>query len=109
VTGARALGLAAAVAEVRRAEDIAPVFATCNGRAEAYFAFDANPLVNSDRVRIDTLALDARPPTLHGSKAYLEAGGPMSYGPDNLDLFRRAATLGWIVQGVAGQCRRVVA
>ena len=29
---------------------------------------------------------------MHGDKAWVEAGGLMSYGPDILDNFRRAAT-----------------
>ena len=30
-------------------------------------------------------------PTMHGEKAYVEAGGLMSYGPNFPSLFRRAA------------------
>ena len=29
---------------------------------------------------------------MHGDKAWVEAGGLISYGPDILDSFRRAAT-----------------
>jgi putative ABC transport system substrate-binding protein len=45
----------------------------------------------SSRVRINTLALGARLPTLHGLREYVEAGGLMSYGPNVLNQFRRAA------------------
>jgi putative ABC transport system substrate-binding protein len=48
------------------------------------------PLVNTNRVLINKLALDAHLPTLHGLGAYAEAGGLMSYGPNVPDLFRRA-------------------
>ena len=88
---ARALGMEASTAEVRRAEDIAPVFETFKGRAEALFICGANPLVSSNVVLINTLALAARLPTMHGTKEYLVEGGLLSYGPDNADLFRRAA------------------
>ena len=71
-------------------EDIAPAFEALKGRAEAlYVAID--PLVNTNRIRINTLALAARLPTMHGSREYVEAGGLMSYGPNFPDLFRRAA------------------
>ena len=47
-------------------------------------------LVNTNRIRINTLALAARLPTMHGMRDYVEAGGLMSYGPNYPDLFRRA-------------------
>ena len=63
---------------------------TCKGRAYAlYVAIDA--LVNTNRIRINALALGARLPTMHGSREYVEAGGLISYGADFPDLFRRAA------------------
>jgi putative tryptophan/tyrosine transport system substrate-binding protein len=49
-----------------------------------------DPLVGTYRVRINTFALGARLPTMHGHRDYVEAGGLMSYGPNLLDLFRRA-------------------
>ena len=51
------------------------------------------PLVNTNRIQINTLALGARLPTLHGQKPYVEAGGLMSYGANIPDLFRRAADM----------------
>jgi putative tryptophan/tyrosine transport system substrate-binding protein len=78
------------VVEVRRAEDIAPALEALKGRADAlYVAPDA--LVNANRIRINTLALGARPPTMHGFREYVEAAGLMSYGPNVPDGFRRAA------------------
>ena len=87
---ARMLGLEATTFEIRRAEDIAPVFEALKGRVDAlYLASD--PLVNTNRIRINTLALGARLPTMHGVREYVEAGGLMSYGPNIQDLWRRAA------------------
>ena len=51
----------------------------------------SDPLVTTNRIRINTLALGARLPTMHGIREYVEAGGLMSYGPNFPDLFRRAA------------------
>ena len=41
-------------------------------------------------MRINTLALTGRLPTMYGQREYIEAGGLMSYGPNYLDLNRRA-------------------
>jgi ABC-type uncharacterized transport system substrate-binding protein len=61
-----------------------------NGRADALYVC-IDPLVNTHRIRINTLALAARLPTMHASREYVEAAGLMSYGPNFPDLFRRAA------------------
>jgi putative ABC transport system substrate-binding protein len=47
--------------------------------------------MNSNRIRINTLALGARLPTMHAVRELVEAGGLMSYGTNWLDQFRRAA------------------
>jgi ABC-type uncharacterized transport system substrate-binding protein len=87
---ARTLGLEVITSEIRRGEDIVPVFEALNGRKEAlYVVFDA--LVNTHRIRINTLALAARLPTMHALREGVEAGGLMSYGPNFPDQFRRAA------------------
>jgi putative ABC transport system substrate-binding protein len=89
---ARTLGLEAITSEIRRAEDIAPAFEALKGRAEALFLC-ADPLVNTNRTRINILAVGVRLPTMYGFREYVEAGGLMSYGPNVPDLFRRAADL----------------
>ena len=67
----------------------APAFETLKDRVDAlYVAVD--PLVVTNRVRINTLALAARLPTMHGIREIVEAGGLMSYGSNQSDLFRRA-------------------
>jgi putative ABC transport system substrate-binding protein len=87
---ARTLGFAVAKLEIRRAEDIVPAFEALNDDADAlYVCSDA--LVNTNRIRINTLALAARLPTMHGVREFVEAGGLMSYGPSYPELFRRAA------------------
>jgi putative ABC transport system substrate-binding protein len=54
-------------------------------------------LVIGDRVfrqhgrRLAELAVMSHLPTMHITRAYVEAGGLMSYGPNSLDLSRRAA------------------
>src|SRR5215471_6522586 len=88
----RTLGLDVVTLEIRRAEDIAPAFEALKGRAEALYVC-AESLVTTNRVRINTLALAARLPTMHSIREYVEAGGLMSYGPNFPDLWRRTADL----------------
>src|SRR5499426_3272628 len=87
---ARTLGLEVIASEIRRGEDIVPAFEALNGRADALYVC-IDPLVNSHRIRINTLALAARLPTMHSSREFVEAAGLMSYGANVPDLFRRAA------------------
>jgi len=87
---ARALGLEVITSELRRAEDISPAFDALKGRADALYVC-TDPLVNTHRIRVNTLALAARLPTMHFYREYVEAGGLMSYGPNLPDLLRRAA------------------
>jgi putative tryptophan/tyrosine transport system substrate-binding protein len=87
---ARMLGFEFTNLEIRRAEDIAPAFEALKGRAEALYVC-AEPLVNTNRTRINSLAQGARLPTIYGFREYVEAGGLMSYGANVPDLFRRAA------------------
>ena len=77
---ARTLGLQAAPLEIRRAEDIAPSLELLKGRVDALYVC-VDGLVTTHRVRISTLALGARLPTMHVSREHVEAGGLMSYGP----------------------------
>jgi putative ABC transport system substrate-binding protein len=87
---ARTLGLNVATFEIRRAEDIAPAFDALKDRADPLYICN-DPLVNTNRIRINTLANTARLPTMFGFRELVEAGGLMSYGPNFPDLFRRAA------------------
>jgi putative ABC transport system substrate-binding protein len=89
-SAARTLGLAVVTSEVRRVEDIAPAFDALKGRADALY-ISPSPLLTTNRIRINTLALGARLPTMHGFREWVEAAGLMSYGPNFPDLFRRAA------------------
>ena len=87
---ARTLGLECAIFEIRRAEDIAPAFEALKGQSEAlYVCIDS--LLTTNRIRISTLAVGARLPTMHGIREQVEAGGLMSYGANFPDLYRRAA------------------
>jgi len=88
---ARTLGIEVAPLEIRRAEDIAPVF-EAQARVDALYVV-VNALVVANRTRVITLALGARLPTIFNTREFVHAGGLMSYGPNYPDLFRRTAEL----------------
>jgi putative ABC transport system substrate-binding protein len=86
---ARTIGFEVAALEIRRAEDIAAAFEVLRGQTEAlYVCIDT--MLFSNRIRISTLAIGARLPTMLSNREFVAAGGLMSYGPSFLDLFRRA-------------------
>jgi putative ABC transport system substrate-binding protein len=85
----RTLGLDVVVLEIRRAEDIPPAIEALQGRADAIYV-QGDPLFTSNRVRLNSLALSTRLPTIHGTREQVEAGGLISYGTNLTDLFRRS-------------------
>jgi putative tryptophan/tyrosine transport system substrate-binding protein len=86
------LGLQVNTSEIQRPEDIEPAFNALKNSADALYVV-IDPLVSGSRVRINTLALGSRLPTMHGFREFAQAGGLMTYGPDFPDLFRRTAEL----------------
>jgi putative tryptophan/tyrosine transport system substrate-binding protein len=86
---ARTLGVEAIPMEVRGTDDIAPALVSLKGRAQALYVV-GDPLMNFNRVRINTFALVARLPTMYVQREYVEAAGLMSYGANYPDLNRRA-------------------
>src|SRR5262249_46020933 len=87
---ARTLGLDVDTLEIRRADDITPAFETLKGGTGGLYVC-TEPLVLANRMRINTLALGARLPTIHAYRECLEAGGLIAYGANIPALFRRAA------------------
>ena len=86
----RTLGLEAATFGIRRAEDIVPAFETLKSRTDALYVA-GDPIVLTNGVRINILAVGARLPTIYGGREYVTTGGLMSYGPNYPDLYKRAA------------------
>jgi len=84
------LGIEVLLLEIGQAADIGPAFETIKGRADAlYVVIDS--LVTTYMNRINTLALGARLPTMHGARELVVAGGLMSYAASYEDLFQRGA------------------
>jgi putative ABC transport system substrate-binding protein len=87
---ARLLDLQVDTLEIRRSQDIAPALEAVKGRADALYVCQDLLTRGSNRLRINTLALGARLPVMHASREFIEAAGLMSYGPNFVELYRRA-------------------
>jgi len=88
----RALGLPLQAVAVRSAMEFDTAFeAIIRERAGGVLVL-STPLFISGASRLAELARKHKLPTMFAARAYVEAGGLMSYGPDRPDLFRRAAT-----------------
>jgi putative ABC transport system substrate-binding protein len=85
-------GLDVVIVEIRRAEDIAPAIEALKGRTDALIV-PSEPLYNTNRIQINSLALRAQLPTIYFDRLYVETGGLMSYGPNWPSRWRRAAEL----------------
>ena len=89
---AQALGVRLQFVEARGPEDFDKAFSDMTrARAGALTVLGSSMLIN-ERRRLVNLAAKNRLPAVYGLREYVDAGGLMSYGPNNVDLFRRAAT-----------------
>ena len=88
---ARALGVQLESLEVRTPNDFEGAFqAAIRKRAGALLVLD-DFLVVKYQVRIGALAAKSRLPSMSASTGFAEAGGLMNYGPNFLEVSRRAA------------------
>ena len=89
---ARTLGLEVHTVQIRVASDIVPALERIPNNTQAFYVA-GDPLITSNWTRINTVALRAQVATISTVREYVEAGALMSYGPNFLQLFRRAADL----------------
>lgn len=87
---ARKLGLDAVIVEIRSADDIAPALSGLKSRADALYVL-GDIVLYANRTAISSWAVSAKLPTIAPQPGYTAAGGLLSYGPDTVDMFRRAA------------------
>src|SRR5262249_13018807 len=97
---ARALGLQTQVLKASTSSEIEAAFATLvRDRTDALFVAP-DGLFASRRVQFATLAARDRTPTSYATRDMVEAGGLMSYGTDNLDIYRQVGVYsGQILKG----------
>ena len=89
---ARTLGLKLQAFEVRGPADIPGAFAAAQrGRAEALIVLPS-PMFYGERRRLAELAARHKVPAAYEVKAYVDAGGLLSYGPSFPEMYRRSAS-----------------
>ena len=77
------LGVKVQSLEVPSPKEIEPAFlAASKGRAQAVF-INRNPVTAIHYARIAELAIKNRLPSMYEDREFVEAGGLMSYGPDD--------------------------
>jgi putative tryptophan/tyrosine transport system substrate-binding protein len=83
-------GFEMSVLKIERTEDLAPAIEGLKGGIDAVYV-QTDPLFHTNRSLIGALALEAKLPTISGTREYVEAGNLISYGANFTDLFRRTA------------------
>ena len=89
---ARELGLQLHSMEIRSANDFENAFKEAAKAGNAALAVTSSPFINSYQKRIADLATKNRLPAIYTRIDFVDSGGLMSYGPDQAELYRRAAT-----------------
>jgi putative tryptophan/tyrosine transport system substrate-binding protein len=89
---AAALGLTLQpIVEVRRTDEFNDAFSTIAAARPDAMIVLADRFLLAHRMEIVNFASTSRLPAIYGYKAYVEAGGLMSYAPNDLDQFLRTA------------------
>jgi putative ABC transport system substrate-binding protein len=69
--------------------DIDAVFASLAQKRTDALLVTPDPLFSNRRVQLVTLALHYRIPTIYFSREFADTGGLMSYGPNQMDMYRQ--------------------
>jgi putative tryptophan/tyrosine transport system substrate-binding protein len=91
-SAARALGLRVRAMAARTLQELEAAFAAAAADPPDAIYLQNNFLINPNQGRIAEWAARSRLPTIYGIREFAEAGGLMAYGPNQPDMFRRAAT-----------------
>ena len=88
---ARALGIEIQPLEARSVNDFDSAFAAMTTKRVGALLVPGDVMFVTHRTRLADLAAKTRLPAMYNQRQFVEAGGLISYGPVNLELFRRAA------------------
>ena len=90
---ARELNLRLHSMEVSSADKYEDAFKEAAKAHNAALAVTLSPLIISNQKRIADLAAKNRLPSIYPRRDFVESGGLMSYGPDEIEPYRRAAVM----------------
>ena len=88
---AKALGVKLLSLDVRSLDDFESAFARAKRDGAQALITISGGLINTQQRRVLDFAAKNRLPAMYHYSEFVEAGGLMSYAPDNTDLWRRAA------------------
>jgi putative tryptophan/tyrosine transport system substrate-binding protein len=88
---ARALKLTIQPWEIRGTDDFERVFAATKKERPDGLYVSGGPLMNTNQKRIADFALKSRLPSVYQTREAVDAGGLMSYGADESEIYRRVA------------------
>jgi putative tryptophan/tyrosine transport system substrate-binding protein len=89
--GAQSTSVKVQIAEARTPQEIETAFAMMAGESAGAVIVGAAPLFALHRTQIAQLAIKYKMPSIFGNRAYVEAGGLMSYGYKLTENYLRAA------------------
>jgi putative ABC transport system substrate-binding protein len=90
-TAAQQLGISIIVQEASGAEALAAAFAAMQRERAQALVVQLSPFTHDNRERIVELAARLGVPSIFEARGSVDAGGLLSYGPNLLEVFRRAA------------------
>jgi putative ABC transport system substrate-binding protein len=100
---APAFGLKVSKGLIHKQTDIARVIKAMKGKVKALLVC-TDPLITTHAEELNEAAMQAKLPTVHAFREYLDHGGCLSYGPHFSDLFEKAAVhVDKILRGQAGE------
>ena len=88
---AKALALQLQILEARDPKDFESAFSAMTEKGAGALLVLSDAMLNAYRERIANLAAKSRMPAIYEFKEFVEAGGLMSYGTNNADVYRRLA------------------
>lgn len=88
---AKQLGITLVNQEVGTADALAGAFAAMQGERVEGLVVPISPFITEHRKQIAELAARHRLPAIYENRSNVEVGGLISYGPDILEMLRRAA------------------
>jgi putative ABC transport system substrate-binding protein len=89
---ARALGMRPQFVEARGPENFDRAFSDMTQARAGALTVLSTPMFASERGRLVALAAKNRLPAVYPLREFVDAGGLMAYGPNAVDMYRRAAT-----------------
>jgi putative ABC transport system substrate-binding protein len=90
---AKALGVKLLSLDVRRTDDFESAFAGAKRDGAQALITTSSPVINTQQRQVLDFAAKNRLPAIYPSNDFVEAGGLMSYGADQVEPYRRIASM----------------